>query len=203
MSGPGEAVRQPAPDTPKDHVHDGIIEYDNDPPLWLTATFLLSVIWGVWYVLHYHLSVHEQLGPERWRADMAALAELRAAKDTGPLDEAAMRSLSTVPERIARGAALYAANECITCHGVDATSDAKLTGPNLRDSWWLHGSAMEDITKIIRSGANNNAMPAQGGKLSNQDIANLTIFLVDLNRQGPRPGKAPDPTRERDTPIAY
>ncbi len=28
----GEA---PGKNVPKEHVHDGIVEYDNDPPLWL------------------------------------------------------------------------------------------------------------------------------------------------------------------------
>ena len=62
---------------------------------------------------------------------------------------------------------------------------------------------MEAIANIIRTGANNNAMPAQGGKLSNQDIANLTIFIVDLNRQGEKPGKAVNPAIEHETPIKY
>lgn len=194
---------QPGKDIPKEHVHDGIVEYDNDPPLWLTATFFISMVWGIGYLLWMHLSVSSKLGPDRLQADLAALAELRASKDTGPLDEAAMRALSTVPERIARGEALYAANECATCHGVDGTSDANRSGPNLRDRWWMHGSTMEDIANIIREGANNNAMPAQGRKLSNQDIANLTIYLVSLARQGERSGKPAYPTREREAPITY
>jgi cytochrome c oxidase cbb3-type subunit 3 len=114
-----------------------------------------------------------------------------------------MRALSNVPERIARGEALYATTECVTCHGADGTSDSNRSGPNLRDRWWIHGSTMEDIARIIRDGANNNAMPAQGRKLSNQDIANLTIHLVSLARQGDRSGKSADPTREREAPITY
>lgn len=194
--------RQPL-NTPKEIIHDGIVEYDNDPPLWLTVTFILSILFGIWYALNYHLSVTAKLGPDDWQAQMAALAELRASKDTGPLDEAAMRSLSAVPERIARGAALYVNNECVTCHGVDGTSDANKPGPNLRDRYWIHGSSMEAIATVIRMGANNNAMPAQGGKLSNQDLANLTIFLVNLNRQGEKPGKAANLAVEHDTPIKY
>lgn len=194
---------KPGINVPKEHIHDGIVEYDNDPPLWLTATFFISMVWGIGYLLWMHLSVDSKLGPERLQADLAQLAEWRASKDTGPLDEAAMRALSKVPERIARGEALYAATECATCHGVDGTSDANRSGPNLRDRWWMHGSTMEDIARIIRDGANNNAMPAQGRKLSNQDIANLTIYLVSLNRQGERSGKPADPMREREAPITY
>ena len=114
-----------------------------------------------------------------------------------------MRSLSAVPERIARGAVLYATNECATCHSADGTSDAHKTGPNLRDRYWIHGSSTEAIANVIRMGASGGAMPAQGGKLSNQDLANLTIFLVDLNRQGEKSGKAANLAVEHDTPIKY
>lgn len=193
----------PGKNVPKEHIHDGIVEYDNDPPMWLTATFFLSMVWGIGYLLWMHLSVDVKLGPEKLQADLAQLAEWRASKDTGPLDEAAMRALSTVPERIARGQTLYAATECATCHGADGTSDAKMSGPNLRDRWWMHGSTMEDIARVLREGANNNAMPAQGRKLSNQDITNLTIYLVSLNRQGERSGKIANPATERETPITY
>ena len=204
MSKDGSSADQtPGKDVPKEHVHDGIVEYDNDPPMWLTATFLLSMVWGIGYLLTMHLSAGVKLGPERLQEDLAQLAEWRAAKDTGPLDEAAMRALSHASERIARGEKLYATSECATCHGDDGTSDANRSGPNLRDRWWIHGSNMEEIARIIRDGANNNAMPAQARKLSNQDIANLTIFLVSLNRQGERSGKAPDATREREAPITY
>jgi len=193
----------PNKDVPKEHVHDGIVEYDNDPPMWLTVTFFLTLVWGFGYLLTMHLSVGTKLGPERLQADLAALAEWRASKDTGPLDEAAMRALSHAPNRIARGEALYATTECATCHGVDGTSDANRSGPNLRDRFWIHGSSMEELAKIISEGANNNAMPAQNRKLSNQDIANLAIYLVSLNRQGERSGKPADPVREREALITY
>ncbi len=191
----------PAPNRPREHQFDGIVEFDNDPPRWLSATFLLSVVFAVFYLLTWHLSTTARLGPEQWQADMQALAELRAARDTGPLDEAGMRALLGSPERSAQGLALFARHQCANCHGGDATGAA--TGPNLRDRWWLHGNRMEDIATVIRAGANENKMPAHQGRMSNQDIGNLTIWPVALNRQGERAGKAPDLQREQDTPIGY
>jgi cytochrome c oxidase cbb3-type subunit 3 len=188
-------------DQPRDHSFDGIVEYDNDPPLWLTATFFISMAFAVWYMLNYHLSTAEVLGPDKWKRDMAALAELRAAKDTGPMDESAMRAMLDSKERFALGLEVYTKTQCANCHGGDATGAA--TGPNLRDRWWIHGNTMEEIAKVIRDGANQNKMPAHQGKLSNQDIANVTIWLVALIKQGERPGKAPDPSREKETPLTY
>ncbi len=197
--------QQPQPqqpsNVPRDHVFDGIVEYDNDPPRWLTATFFISMAFAVWYLLTYHLSTAEALGPDKWKRDMAALAELRASKDPGPMDEAAMRAMLESKERFAKGLEVFNHSQCATCHGEDASGGPN--GPNLRDRWWLHGNTMEAITTVIREGANENKMPANKGKLSNQDIANLAIYLVALNKQGERPGKAHDPARDKDLPITY
>lgn len=148
--------QSPGKNVPKEHVHDGIVEYDNDPPMWLMATFSLSLMWGIGCLVTVHLPVGIKLGPERLQDDLAHLAEWRASNDTGPLDETAMRALSHTPQRLARGEVLYATTECATCHGADGTSDATRSDPNVRDRWWIHGSSMEAIAKVIRESANNN-----------------------------------------------
>jgi cytochrome c oxidase cbb3-type subunit III len=182
------------------HVYDGIAEMDNNPPRWLMAALMVAVLWSVWYVAHYHLGT-AKLGPDKWRDDMAALAELRSRTDTNLPDEATFRQLSRVPERIAQGKILFARTECANCHNDDGTG--KEQGPNLVDRWWLHGSDMTNIAVVIRDGANNNSMPAHKTRLSNSDITNLTIFLVDLNRQGEKAGRAPDTSRAKEQPITY
>jgi cytochrome c oxidase cbb3-type subunit 3 len=184
----------------RDHRFDGIVEYDNDPPRWWMSLLWLSLIWSVLYVVHYHFS-SGVVGAEQWRSEMTQLAELRAGSETGPLSEEAMRQLSRSPERIARGAQLYAGANCANCHGADATGGQ--TGPNLRDRWWAHGSTMTDITTTIADGRDNNRMPANRRMMSGQDIVNLAIYIVDLNRAGPRSGKPADAGREKEDPIAY
>ena len=47
MSQDAQSDDTPRKNVPKEHIHDGIVEYDNDPPLWLTATFFLTMVWGV------------------------------------------------------------------------------------------------------------------------------------------------------------
>jgi cytochrome c oxidase cbb3-type subunit 3 len=184
----------------RDHQFDGIVEYDNDPPGWWMSLLYLTAVWSVFYVVHYHFSTGV-VGPDQWRVEMTELAELRASKETGPLSEEAMRQLSRAPERIARGAQLYASANCANCHGADATGGQ--TGPNLRDRYWAHGSTMTDIVTTISDGRDNNRMPANRKMMSGQDIVNLAIFIVDLNRAGMKTGKTADTTREKDDPITY
>lgn len=198
--GPGSTVGGDQGGRLREHRFDDIVEYDNDPPGWWMAMLYLAVVWSMFYVMHYHFSTGV-VGPEQWRNEMTELAELRASKETGPLSEEAMRQLSRAPERIARGAQLYASTNCANCHGADATGGQ--TGPNLRDRFWAHGSTMTDIVMSIADGRDNNRMPGNRKSMSGQDIVNLAIYLVDLNRSGPKTGKAADTTREKDDPITY
>ncbi len=186
-------------DQPRAHSFDGISEYDNDLPRWWLAMLWVSVGFAIWYVLHYHFG-SGKLGAERWNIEVAEIAEERAKHETGPLSEQALRQLSTNPERIARGKTLYGTIGCAVCHTPEGTG---LIGPNLRDRYWIYGSNMTDIVDVIANGRANNLMPPQKAALSGDDIANLAIYVVSLNREGLRSGKPPDLAREKDSPITY
>jgi cytochrome c oxidase cbb3-type subunit III len=181
------------------HDFDGIREADNPPPLWFTLLFWGTVIWAVAYFLHYNYGPG-RVGVEDWKKADVALQEVKAKHATGPLTEDQLRGLSTNPERIASGKQLYASAGCITCHGPETLG---AVGPNLRDRYWIHGSSMVDIVTVIAKGAANNTMPAQEKMLSGDDINNLTIFLVSLNRAGLKDGKPADLSREKEAPIGY
>ena len=186
-------------DQERDHAFDGITEYDNDLPRWWLAMLWISVVFSIWYVFHYHFG-SGMLGADRWGREMAVLAEERAKHQTGPLGEDALRALSRNPERIARGKALFTQIACVACHGPEANG---LIGPNLRDEYWINGSNMTDIVETITNGRANNTMPPQKNNLSGDDIVDLAIYVVDLNRAGFKPGKPPDPSREKVAPITY
>jgi cytochrome c oxidase cbb3-type subunit III len=186
-------------DQERQHSFDGITEYDNDLPNWWLAMLWISVVFAVLYFCHYHLGPG-LVGPERWRIEVAAMAEERAKHETGPLSEQALRAISQNPERIARGKTLFVTVNCSVCHGPEGTG---LIGPNLCDRYWIYGSNMTDIVESITNGRANNAMPPQKANLSQDDITNLAIYVVSLNRAGFKPGKQPDLTREKDNPITY
>ena len=183
----------------REHHYDGIQEYDNVLPRWWLTLFYLCIVWSIGYMIWYHV-MDKPLGPAQLQQDLAALAELRAKNQTGPLSEDALRALSTSPDRIAKGAALYASAGCATCHGADGTGGV---GPNVRDAYWIHGSTMVNIVAVIHDGAANGQMPAQKNYMTGDDIHNLALLLVDWNRKGSKPGKAIDPAKEIEDPIRY
>ena len=192
----------PTFDRLRDHSVDGIQEYDNALPGWWLWMFYISIVFGICYLLRFHYWSGGLLGPERWKREVEEEDERRRIIDAAkpPMSEDDMRAVSKDPKRIAHGQALFAKNVCITCHGPDATG---LIGPNLRDRWWLYGSRMSDLVLTITDGRANGSMPSQRGKLSKEDIVDLAIYIVSLNRQGEKPGKPHDPLRDKEAPIDY
>lgn len=189
--------KQPGDDV--SHDFDGIRELDNNLPLWFNLLFAGTVLWGVIYILHVTFGPAD-VGVKAWKEEDVALQELQAKTATGPLTEDQLRGLSRNPERIASGARQFATAGCTTCHGVDALG---VVGPNLRDRYWIHGSSMVAIAGVIADGAANNTMPTQKNLLAQDDITNLTIFIVSLNRAGLKDGKPIDPAHEKDQPLDY
>jgi cytochrome c oxidase cbb3-type subunit III len=69
---------------------------------------------------------------------------------------------------------------CAACHGADGKGNAAIGAPNLSDGVWLHGWGEAAITRIINSGK-TNVMPAQGGRLSPEQIHVLASYVWGLS----------------------
>ena len=195
-------MSEPTFDRLRDHSIDDIQEYDNALPGWWLWMFYISIVFGICYLLWFHYWGGGLLGPDRWKDEVRKWKIWQDEQDAKKpqLSEDEMRAASKDPKRIAHGQELFSKNLCIACHGPDATG---LVGPNLRDRWWLFGSRMNDLVLTITDGRANNIMPPQSGKLSKDDIVDLAIYIVSLNRQGEKPGKPHDPLRDKEAPIDY
>jgi cytochrome c oxidase cbb3-type subunit III len=71
---------------------------------------------------------------------------------------------------------------CAACHGVDGKGNQALGAPNLTDDVWLHGWGKEFIIEMINSGK-TNAMPAQQGRLNEEQIKLLSAYVWGLSNQ--------------------
>lgn len=188
----------------KPHSFDGIQEYDNDLPKWWLAVLWLSILWAIAYIGYYHLE-GAPLGAAELKIEVAKATEERLKNSTGPLDEDLMRGLSHNPDRLAKGANVFAKNQCATCHGSEGNgliNGNPGPGANLRDGFWLHGSDMTDIVHIITEGFLEKGMPAQKSLLSEDEILSVACFVADGSRK-PIAGKPHDPKRGAEQPITW
>ena len=91
-------------------------------------------------------------------------------------------SLSGSPHdgiKAAAGQAKFAI--CAACHGPDGKGNQAIGAPNLTDKIWLHGWGDEAIIAMVNNGK-MNVMPAQGTRLSGEQIHVLAAYVLSLSQ---------------------
>ena len=71
---------------------------------------------------------------------------------------------------------------CAACHGIDGKGNTAMGAPNLTDGVWLHGWGADAIIKMVNEGK-QNVMPAQKGKLTDDQIHVLTAYVWGLSNK--------------------
>jgi cytochrome c oxidase cbb3-type subunit 3 len=171
------------------HEYDGIEEWDNPLPGWWFAMFVITIVWGIGYLIAYpgmgnfpgvlgwtSLDQHEQevaVAEEKYRG-------MRDRYLAMPIEEVAQDEKARK-----MGMRIYG-NNCSQCHGLDAAG--ALGFPNLADSDWLYGGTPDMIKHTIVNGR-RAAMPAWESILGEDGIAEATAYILSLNSRDADPVK--------------
>lgn len=175
------------------HNYDGIEEYDNDLPLWWQWLFWGTAIFGVIYVLYYHV------GPGMNQEEVLALEMETAAKKKAWAEgsaeqevdqEAELLAMVGDQDRIESGKKLFQ-GKCMACHGMYGEG---LVGPNLTDNYWKHGGTLKEIKSTIENGVVEKGMLAWKASLSADDIEDVVVYVWSLNGTNPPNAKPQEGT---------
>jgi cytochrome c oxidase cbb3-type subunit III len=173
-----------------DHNYDGIRELDNALPPWWKYGFYLTIVWAGIYLAYYHVVNEGALQGTEYATEMEearlAIAAYKA-KAADSVDETTI-TLSADPAIIQQGASHYA-KLCKVCHG---SSGEGLVGPNLTDSYWLHGGDIKDVFKTVKYGIQGKGMKSWQQELSASEIAQVANYIMSLQGTNPANGKAPE-----------
>lgn len=163
------------------HVADGIEEYDNPLPAWWFYMFVLTLVWGVGYLVIYP-GMGNFPGLLGWtqvaqhdKEVAAADEKYRAMRDRYlalPIAE-----IASDPAVRKMGMRMFS-NNCAQCHGADARGSYGF--PNLADDDWLYGGHPDAIKASITAGR-QGAMPAWGSIIGEEGITNVTAYILSIN----------------------
>ncbi|MBT6176608.1 MAG: c-type cytochrome [Deltaproteobacteria bacterium] len=122
-----------------------------------------------------------ELGGGQWAP---ILPKPFSLEDKGITNEGLLAFASRA-SNVEKGSALYSAN-CAGCHGANGSG---LSGPNLTDGYWLHGSEPTDLYTTVYVGIGAKGMPAWGGAFGAQvkDVIAYVMSLKDTNIAGKAP----------------
>lgn len=175
-----------------DHEYDGIRELDNNLPPWWKALFYATIVFSVVYLAAYHVMDWAPLQDEEYEQEvLAAQMEIEAyrAEHGGAIDETNVELL-TDEAALAEGAKVYG-SYCGACHGAELQGGV---GPNLADSYWIHGGDIKDVFKVIKVGVPQKGMISWEAQLSPEQIQQVASFIVSM--EGSNPANAKEPQGE-------
>lgn len=160
-----------------DHDYDGIQELDNSLPPWWKWGFYLSIVWAVGYIAYYHVFDMGESQVVEFQREMIEAEEQVAEyqlKMGGMVDEFSATLLTDV-DRLKSGEKIFTEN-CQVCHGERGKGDS---GPNLTDTYWIHGGDIKDVFRVIKHGA-PNGMKSWKGDLTAPQIHEVASYVKSL-----------------------
>lgn len=180
-----------------EHQFDGISELDNPIPAWFRVLFYVSIVFGIGYLLNYHVFKYSKSQEEEYTAEIQQAADDKVAFLANPINSASAVNennivLSKDAAVLKSGQALFA-TRCPPCHGDNAQG---LVGPNLTDEYWLHGGKVKDVFKTIKYGVPEKGMISWEKSMSAQQISDIANYVLSLQGTKPAGAKASQGEKE-------
>lgn len=177
-----------------DHTYDGIQELDNPTPPWFNFLFYGTILWGVVYLIYYHVMNDGMIQENEYQAELVMWEAKTAnylANQTDLIDETNV-TLVTDPALLESAAVIFKA-KCAACHG--ELGEGK-NGPNLTDDYALHGGTIQDLFRTITVGVPEKGMIPWKGLLKPEEIQNMASYILSIKGSLP-PGTGKEPEGEK------
>jgi cytochrome c oxidase cbb3-type subunit III len=177
------------------HDADGILEFDNDMPLWWLVGFIFTVVFSFGYLVQYHLAQ----GPSSKQEYEQEVAAFNKSKEPpGTAQAAIVLSPLTDAASLDAGKVIFEGtqNTCFTCHRNDLGG---IVGPNLTDEFWMHGGDLKAIMTSIKMGFPDKGMQPFGtnARLSERQVLQVASYILSMKGSNPPNPKPIDPAREK------
>jgi len=166
-----------------DHNYDGIRELDNELPPWWVWMFYATIIFGVVYLVRFHIYGDYDQAQEYDQDVAAATLAIEEYKKTAKdLVDANTVELLTEASDLSAGKSIYETT-CIACHMADGGGGI---GPNLTDENWILGGGIKNVFNVVSEGGRDGkGMVAWKQILKPIEIAQVSSYLLTF--QGTTP----------------
>lgn len=165
------------------HIWDEDLRELNNPlPRWWLWLFVLSVVFGLGYLVIYPgLGNYKGTGgwsQENQYREQSARAESLLTRTFAPFEQQSVQALAASRDALRIGRNLFM-NNCAACHGSDARGAPGF--PNLTDRDWLWGGTPDAIVQTISFGR-MGVMPAWREVLGgDQGVEDVLTYVLSLS----------------------
>jgi cytochrome c oxidase cbb3-type subunit 3 len=166
-----------------DHNYDGIRELDNKLPPWWVYMFYATIIFGVVYLVRFHIMNDYDQDTEYLTEVTLAEAEIAEyKKNAKDLVDVNTVELLTDASDISAGKAIYETN-CVACHMPDGGGGI---GPNLTDANWILGGGIKNVFNTISEGGRDGkGMVAWKQSLKPAEMAQVASYVLSFEGTTP------------------
>ncbi len=179
----------------REHVYDGIQEYDNRLPNWWLFILYATIVFAIGYWLVFHTFKVGDLQIAKYDKEMIAATEAQLAAMAGlEMNDEALQMMTTLPDRVAEGRQVFT-TYCVVCH---LDQGQGLVGPNLTDGYWINGGTPMAIHQTVTNGVLSKGMAAWGNQLGPKRVQSVVAYLLTI-KNTEVPGKEPEGTLEEGT----
>ena len=160
-----------------DHNYDGIKELDNNLPPWWIYGFYATIVFGVIYMVRYHvLNADDQFAEYEIEYAEAQRAIEEYKKTAKNLVDINTVELLTEATDLNAGQKIFEVN-CVVCHMADGGGGI---GPNLTDEYWILGGGIKNVFKTVSEGGRDGkGMVAWKASLKPLEIAQVSSYLLN------------------------
>ena len=171
----------------EDHDYDGIRELDNPLPPWWIYLFYGTLIFGVYYMIQYHIFDGQDQYQEYTQEVVLADREIEAYQNQLPKKQDLVASQDD--NMLAQGKKIYDLY-CKVCHRPDGGGGI---GPNLTDVFWILGGDIKSVYATIENGGRpGKGMVAWKSSLNASQMEQVTNYILSLQGTNPPNPKAPE-----------
>ncbi|WP_276389378.1 cbb3-type cytochrome c oxidase N-terminal domain-containing protein [Eudoraea chungangensis] len=161
-----------------DHNYDGIKELDNDLPPWWVYLFYATILFGVIYLVRFHIfNDYDQdleYDQEVAEAQIAIEAYKKTAKNLVDVNTV---ELLTEASDLNAGKSIFETS-CVACHMADGGGGI---GPNLTDEYWILGGGIKNVFNTIAEGGRaGKGMVAWKQTLKPLEMAQVASYVLSF-----------------------
>ncbi len=177
----------PREDSVREHVYDGIQEYNKRLPNWWLFTLYITIVFWVGYWSYYQWFHVGLDGPQHVTQELAKIETAKlVAMANNKLDDATLWQMSRNPVFVEAGKATFQST-CASCHLASLrgkTENPGAVGPDLVDQIWIHGGQPIDVYNTVTKGVLEKGMPTWGPVLGQKKITELVAYVMSHHQQG-------------------
>jgi cytochrome c oxidase cbb3-type subunit 3 len=161
----------------RDHVVDGIREYDQRLPSWWLVILYSAIAFSIIYWVVIDDRSHNGGKDASLDAKLAELNTKKLASSIDVTNDDLFWEMASNPTFIAAGKENFETN-CVACHGANLQGGI---GFNLVDEEWIHGSTPSEVYVSVANGFPEKGMQEWEPLLGQKRIAEIVAYVLSKN----------------------